>query len=414
MGAPVKPGKRGEAKAYEIRADYWRGKCPYRLLGSPKTEYAQAYATTKTEARAAAAQKADDILCNRKVFYGKGFDPKTTVAEVVMSWFAEHRQLKTNKRPQSFEPMRACIHPSKSGKSSKATVFITTSKLGQMRAADVRTTHVATYLESISHTAEKCRKSRDILIEAFAYAARHGLELPCGNPARETERPDRNPEDPRALTPAEFELYRQLEADYFAKHPRTDADRRYRDLVALTFELAARGGEATGVALDDIEFGRDDEGDYALVSVTGTVVRSKDVETGKQLLFRQDDTKMGRAKYVTVRNRAVVSMLRRRKLAAHPGQRLLFVTRSGGPLSLEEGMGRIVRLIRAGSELEWVTPKTLRKTAATWAEIQNAGAATKLGGWQVEGDSSVKRKHYVDRAQLPREAVPGASAYVPA
>ncbi|NNH69182.1 tyrosine-type recombinase/integrase [Nocardia uniformis] len=385
---PIPEGKRGEAHASidkERQAtgkkDYWRGICRYRLTGERKPRTAQAYRTSEAKAKRDAAEAADKALKTRKPEYGQKYSSKTTVLELCLSWYERECNTPDGNRGQSIAAFYTEIVKRPGGK--KGTVKIEGSELGKMAIGEVRTSHVERHLDPIRHMSEKAYRQRLILVEAFALAARD--DAITGNPARESETIERGHKDePRPFTPEETQRFWEIEAKYFELSP--TADKRFMDITRLTYDLLGRPGEALAVIWEDVDL------EAGTVAVTGTVVQVG--ADGKRKVWRQPMPKEDESVRTVKVSAESLAMLKRRWLAVgKPTTGLVFPNKLGNPISATMFRETWVRVLK-GTELDWATPKALRKTGMTRiSEKYGDKAAQQQGGHAI--GSRVTRKHYV-------------------
>ncbi|MEV6362008.1 tyrosine-type recombinase/integrase [Nocardia asteroides] len=373
------------AKASDTRpaSSKWRAWCRYGDADG-ETRIVQAFGRT----RPAAVDRLKKKLIGRKRVgpLGETITPDTTVGELVLMWFERYKTTKGS-RPQTVGQYYAQIHPAENGSADKVTIL--GSPLGRQKIGTVRASQAENYLNSLpAGTIRRWHKT--ILTGAFDMAVLDdALEV---NPFTRTTPSTRSAPRPRAFTADQYAQYRQLETDYFAR-PHCRTDRRFLDITELTYELAGRLGEALAVRWEDIDF------DAGTVAITGTIVDKDD--TGKKKVRRQDYPKTDESAGVVKVSTGCLSMLRRRKLATRPGAVLVFENRprdrkhAPGPINPDDVRG-VYRKIVAGTELDWSTPKTLRKTAVTrvYAAL-GLGAAQEMA--RHKPGSKVTQTHYIDR-----------------
>ncbi len=362
--------------------------------------------------------------------YGKN----CTVDEVVVAWIESYEGDKT-KRPQNAGKYRREIERSESPRAKKDKIVIVGSDLGRMKVKDVMPYHIRIHLAQLNWSTNKQSIQKSILNSAFQMVVDDGLLTynpvlsvkghrgEQGASRRRRKNAAANPyfpDEPMPFTPEEYAQYRQLESDYFANRDNTRwqrrPDPRFLDLTRLAYESAARPGEVVALRWDDVDV------NARTVTICGTVVtadlrvrqirklvedydlagneigpnpkwQGKDDDAIVLVNFRQPFTKT-RDSMRTVRVGAeTLAMLRRRRLAAKPGQTLVFPGRSGVVLPTRS-MAAAWRAIVQGTTLEWSTPRTLRSTRATRvAEVHGLPAARLILGH--EANSMVTTQHYV-------------------
>lgn len=374
------------AKASDTRpaSSKWRAWTRYGDADG-ETRIVQAFGRTKP----AAVDRLKKKLIGRKRVgpLGETITPDTTVGELVLMWFERYRDTKGS-RPQTVGQYYAQIHPAENGAADKVTIL--GSSLGRQKIGPLRASQAENYLNWLpAGTIRRWHKT--ILTGAFDMAVLDdALEV---NPFTRTTPSTRNAPRPRAFTADQLAQYRELETAYFAR-PRCRTDRRFLDVTELVYELAGRLGEALAVRWEDVDF------NAGTVAITGTIV-DKD-EFGKKKVRRQEFAKTDESAAVVRVSAACLSMLRRRKLAARPDAVLVFENRprdrkhTPGPINPDD-IRSVFRKIVAGTELDWSTPKTLRKTAVTRVfDAHGLGAAQEMA--RHKPGSKVTEKHYLDRS----------------
>ncbi|WP_039796361.1 site-specific integrase [Nocardia araoensis] len=428
---PLAPGEHGdfsEPKWNEQRQCFQI----YCLIGEPIGRPSRLWASGETKRKAKDALKERVKLWRPRHTALSAYSPDATVAEVVLSWLKAYEN-NTKKRPQNSRTYRREIEASTGPLAKKDKVVIVGSDLGRMKAVDVKPFHIRLHLEQLNWSTTKQALQKTILSQSFQMLVDDGLRdynpvtALKGYRGEHGQRAHRKnivvnpyfPEEPQPFTPEEMALYWELEAAYFGpENRRYRRDPKYRDYTKLVYDVAARPGE--GVAIrwtDGVDFDAgtvtlgatvvDTElrvrqirkviGDYQLDEheiVVPSGWREMDDDRVLSVVYRQPFTKtfesMGKTVKVTTES---LAMLRRRRLAAAPGQTLVMPSRAGKVLSADQ-MGKIWRRIVKGTEIEWSTPRTLRSTRATRvAEAHGIDAARLILGH--EKNSPVTTQHYV-------------------
>lgn len=392
-------------------------------MGPPRRHWA-----SSSKSKAAAKSNLTEVIANWKPHNQFIDRSDITVLEGARAWLAWYSKQKKN-RPQNVAQYRKEIELSDHPNGDPDKICIANSGIAQAKAADVKTFHVRQHLEKLDGFTNKQKLHKTILRQTFKFlraesvrddnpvddlegyrgenGQRHGRREGPENPYL--------PDEPTPFTPAEYELYRTLEAKYFDSHR---ADRRYLFFTELEYALAARPGEICAIRLDeDIDF------EASTVTIDGTVV-STGITVGKlrdlvksyklkgdQLAvrddwqeleddaivfatFRQPFAKTEESSRTMKVDASILSTLRRMKLAAAPGQTLLFVTKKGGKVMRTVLISRVWEAIVSGTELAWSTPRTLRATHAQRVKERfGLAAARKILGHQE--NSKVTRQSYV-------------------
>ncbi|MFF2084587.1 tyrosine-type recombinase/integrase [Nocardia sp. NPDC058176] len=382
-------GKRGEPKAYEDKArkaegkkDYFRGVCPWRGAGMPDPKNAQVYRESAPKAKRDAADKADDNLKNWKPTNGT-LDPNITVFELADLWIQRHEKHSGN-RGQSIGYYKRVIYKA-TQRPKPGVVKIEGSVLGKMKAVNVLTGHIEAHLDLVRHTPATARQHRIALRETFRLLVKSGLRE--YNPVNESDVVKIVRPEPRPFTPEQYTRYLELETAYFGKR-RNASRERYCDIRALMLDIVGRPGEALAVRREDVDR------KTGVVSVTGTIV-VYDATGGRCKAYRQEMPKTDESiRFVKV-SAATLEMLTRRINALPAEQALLFTTRNGTPVTPED-FNKTWNKIVEGSELDWSTPKALRKTAFKRITEKHGEEAAQAAGGHRKG-SRVTRDHYTGK-----------------
>ncbi|MEV0075267.1 tyrosine-type recombinase/integrase [Nocardia neocaledoniensis] len=427
--APGVPGKFSEPK-WNVERRTFQIHC---LVGEPYGKPSKVHASGATKPRARANLKSRVAQWKPKVESLGSYRADMTVAELCEAWLHRYERDAT-KRPQNAKHYRREINPATKGQGDEAKITISGSNLGTMKALETRPFHVRLHLEQMNGTGYKKSRQKSILRNAFQLLVDDGLrdDNPVNSLAREgavrtTMSTDHSrvghvnpyfPDEPRPFSTDEMNLYWEAERDFF---PRRNASRwfeqRYMDFTLMAYELAARPSEALAVRLDeDIDF------DRCEVTVAGTIIdtelrvhqvrsivdrynlRDDEIvyprgwpwyqeEEVVCVAFRQPFTKTAKSMRTIKVGSACMAMLRRRRIAAAPGHRLVLPSRTGKVVRSEQ-MSLTWKRIVQDVGLQWSTPRILRSTRATRvAEKYGLPAARLILGHEV--DSPVTARHYV-------------------
>ncbi|MCL2533790.1 MAG: tyrosine-type recombinase/integrase [Nocardiaceae bacterium] len=256
--------------------------------------------------------------------------------------------------------------------------------LGGVRIREATTGLLDRFLGAV--TSQTRRKwARVILTGMFALAARH--DAVDRNPVRETTAPRATTSRPRALTLAEVQ---QLRTNITSWQESQETGRpRGVDLVQIvdvTLGTGLRIGEVLALRWADIN----QTATPPTLTVVGTVVL-----VGEQFV-RQDRPKTDAGRRTIVLPEFVVTALSIQRDRGWDAISELVFPAHNGAVRSPHNVRRALRAARG--ELDWVSPHTLRKTAATFVdEMHGTGAAAHLLG---HSGTAVTEKHYIHRAAL--------------
>ncbi|MBF6347390.1 tyrosine-type recombinase/integrase [Nocardia cyriacigeorgica] len=428
---PGVAGKFSEPKWSESRKAYQI----YCLVGEPYGDPSKVHASGQSKPKAIANLKKRLAAWKPRAESLGAYAPTVTVEDLCRAWLHKYENDKT-KRPQNAKHYRREIEPATKGRAKADKITIVGSVLGKMKAADVRPFHIRIHLEQLNGFSYKNARQKSILRNAFQMLVDDGLRddnpvnsVKGGKGTRTKQVVNRTkkarnpffPDEPQPFTPNELSWYWDAERDYF---PRPNQSRwfeqRYMDFTRLAYELAARPSEALAIRFDDVDF------DAHEVTVSGTIVDTElrvrqlkevielyrlpddeivlprkwpdyDDEEVVCVAYRQPFTKTARSIRTIKVGPDCMAMLRRRKIAASPGHRLVIPSRTGQVVRSEQ-MSKTWAAIVSGSGLDWSTVKTLRSTRATRvAEKYGLPAARLILGH--EAGSAVTARHYVPEAR---------------
>ncbi len=366
-----------------------------------------------------------------------------TVIELVRAWFNhEKKQPTARRRIQTLAPyyqeIEVAAHPR--GKPIK----IANSPIAGMKALEVKRRHIRAHLDRLGATPTKQIMHKTILNQAFQMLADDDIRDDFINPVasikgyngKDAPKKSRrqkavNPYfdgEPAPFTEEEMAMYWRLEKKYFAADARRDA--RFRDYTMLLYETAGRPGEGLAIRLDeDIDF------EHGTVSIDGTLVPTKvfagdvakiikefdlspeeisvrpdwaelDPDVRVSVMFRQPFPKTQSSLRTIKVSPEALAMLKRRKLAARPGQKFLFLSQFGTMVRHVHAEA-IFRKIVASTPLEGATLRTLRATKATrvaekylpQGKDYALARAREILGHEV--GSRITQEHYVAFAERP-------------
>lgn len=337
-----------------------------------RTKQAEATGTSQAAARRAL----EAVVRERTRDIGQDVTAATTVEQLAVAWLRELEQSKL--RARTMDEYRALV---------EGAVI---PALGGLALREVTVGRVQRFLSTLAETTPaKARNTKVVLSEMFALAVRH--DALQHNPVAGTRLPHVDRKPPRALSPDE---YRELRANVagWASRPADTGRPRTPDLVDVLDVLAGTGlriGELCALRWVDVDL----EGERPTLTVAGTVTQVK----GKGLI-RQAVPKTDAGHRTVMLPRFVVTVLLRRSVAVPEGDESGLVFPSSAlTLRSPHNLRRQLRDAR-GEGFGWVTPHTLRRSAATAIDraMGTDAAAAQLG----HASPSVTGLHYVERAAM--------------
>ncbi|MFF3569125.1 tyrosine-type recombinase/integrase [Nocardia jiangxiensis] len=407
-------------------------------IGEPKPfkpSLVRASGKTKRQAKDALKRRCGEW--KPKVTWSGSYGDKCTVAEAARAWLTSYEK-NPKKRPQNSRSYRNEIERSTSARARKDKFVVVDSTLGDMKAVDVKPYHIRHHLEELNWSTTKQETHKALLRMTFQMLVEDGLldynpvstVKSHGRAGRRRKGSSANPyfpDEPRPMSPDETSRYWALEKARFDDSSyRTP--KRYRDYTMLAYALAARPSEAVAVRWDDVDIAA------GTVTIAGTIVDTSlrvwqvrkviddydlaeheivvrpdwhelDEQAVVTVAFRQPFTKTSGSMRTIKVDADCLVMLRRRKLAAVPGQTLVLPSRVGKILRTNK-MSTVWHSIVKDTELSWSTLKTLRSTRATRvAESHGVPAARLILGH--EENSAITTQAYVS---LERPVVDFADA----
>lgn len=334
----------------------------------------QVEATGTSQASARRALEA--VVRERTRDVGQDVTGATTVEALGVAWLAELEQSKL--RPRTVAEYRALV--------DGAVV----PALGGLELREVTVGRVQRFLSTLAEfTPAKARNCKVVLSEMFALAVRH--DALQHNPVAGARLPHVDRKPPRALSPEDYRALRTNVAAWVRKPAETGRPRT-PDLVDVLDVLAGTGlriGELCALRWEDVNL----DGEHPTLTVAGTVTQVKGLG-----LIRQDVPKTDAGHRTVLLPRFVVGVLMRRMVAVPEGDDSGLVFPSAAlTLRSPHNLRRQLRDAR-GEEFGWVTPHTLRRSAATAIDraMGTDAAAAQLG----HASPSVTGLHYVERASV--------------
>ncbi|MCR2051771.1 site-specific integrase [Actinomyces bowdenii] len=252
--------------------------------------------------------------------------------------------------------------------------------LGERRLREITTRTVEVTIDAISekHGPGVARTSRVVLSQLMGTAVR--MDAIDRNPVSDARRPRAPKPEPRALTPAEISTLRAALAAYEARG-RSKAD--VSDVVEVSLATGARIGEVLALRWEDVDL------EAGTVTICGTVaLPAKPPMTP----FRQGHPKTSSSIRTLLLPAFGVEVLLRRRVKGAPSDLVFPSARDTvrDPAAVRKTLKRALE----GTDLEWVTPHTFRRTVATLVRDPETAAGVLGNG------TDMARRHYIERAPM--------------
>jgi len=277
--------------------------------------------------------------------------------------------------------------------------------VGGLRVREASTAKLEVYVRRVA--AERGAATavivRSVLSGMFSEAQR--FDAVVVNPIAATRVPKRTKGEIRAMSFSEFEGMRAHAVE--ALKPLTKEERLARangdvrrmgganraqtplDVIDFLIATGARASEVLGLCWGDVHL----DGDVPFVRIHQQVIREK--ERGLVLA----PTKERDVRLLALPAFAVDMLSRRATMPTNQDGAVF--TNVRGNLIDPSNMRSVWRRLFKGTEWEWVTQKTLRKTVATVIDMELGSelAAKQLG----HTSDAVTRKHYIAASKLPQD-----------
>lgn len=370
MGRPPTPlGTWGKITRHQLPNGMHQARARYRDYDG-KTRGVKANGATAASAERALLQNLRDRAQTHDT--DAAITPDTTIATLSSAWIS-HREDENNLSLQTLGTYRDVI----------ANTIL--PALSDVRIRETTTGLLDRHLTAITSSTRR-KWARIILTGMFKLAAQH--DAVDRNPVRETSAPRSVAKETRALT---LDEVRQLRTNIDTwQHDQEHGRPRGIDLVQIVDVMLGTGlriGEVLALSWTDTRL--DEE--PPTITVNGTVV----LVDGKFVLQSRPKTRSGR-RTIALPRFVVASLEKQRARGWEQISPLVFPSATGTVRS-PHNVRRNLRAAR-GTELDWVTPHTLRKTAATFVDATfGTGAASQLLG---HSGTAVTEKHYIHRAAL--------------
>lgn len=350
-------------------------------------------AVRQVSATGTTASKAESALRDRLAVRKQGsteLNSETLVQDLAEQWFIQRQR--DGLKYRTLEGIRASLDQH------------IIPALGNLRIREATTSRLDMFIQAlaVSNGPGTGRKARSNLSGMFKLAIRY--DAATANPALGTLHPKVSLGEVHAMTLPDFLRFRahaeqavQPETAQ-SRIERSGGDPRRRgglnrshtivDVIDFLIGTGCRAAEVLGVCWEDVHL--DDPVPW--VRIHRQVQRQK----GKGLTLvptKEDDVRM------LALPGFAANMLRRRLAGEPPNEWGVVFTNVRGNLIDPVNMRRVWHSIFDGTEWEWVTPKTLRKTVATIVAAEQGSelAAKQLG----HASDTVTKMHYIEQSRKP-------------
>lgn len=378
---PIPVGAWGNISISGKRGNY-RATARFRLANGrsvPRFRTGQ----TKEAARNALLEHLTEM---REQTIGGEVSGSTTVGSFADDWFTRWRE--------SANP------PASTVRTYRAAVKWIRAELGMLRLTECTTGRLEKGVGRIAeaHGQTTAKQTRSVLRKIFADAVR--LDALSTNPALGISTVKEQPQDVRAMTAKEVQALRTAARAWEATPVTANKPvrREIADSIDVMLGTGVRIGELLAIRWDDVDL----EATPPTVSVMGTVTLGAD---GGGMQY-QPAPKSETSKRILYLPSIAVDALRRQFDDRE------FRVESEAVFASEIGTWRDpsnyrahFRQVRKLAKLDWVTPKTIRKTVATTIYSADGldNASQQLGHSEV----GVTAKHYVQRLNIGPAGVVG-------
>ncbi|WP_145998039.1 site-specific integrase [Brevibacterium antiquum] len=378
---PIPVGAWGNISISGTRGNY-RATARFRLANG-KTVPRFRGGATKEAARNALLEHLTEL---RDQTIGGEVSGAVTLGSFADDWFTRWRE--------SSDP------PASTVRTYRAAVKWIREELGMLRLTECTTGRLEKGVARIgeAHGQTTAKQSRSVLRRIFADAVR--LDALTANPALGVSTIKDAPQMVRAMTADEVQALRTAATTWEATPVTSNKPvrREIADSIDVMLGTGIRTGELLGMRWDDVDL----DADVPTVSVMGTVTRGADDEG----MIYQPAPKSETSKRVLYLPTIAVDALRRQFDVRE------FRPESEGIFASEFGTWRDpsnyrahFREVRAMAGLDWVTPKTIRKTVAT--AIYSADGLDNASQQLGHSEVGVTAKHYVQRLNIGPAGVVG-------
>lgn len=290
--------------------------------------------------------------------------------------------------------------PASTVRTYRAAVKWIKEELGMLRLTECTTGRLERGVVRISdaHGQTTAKQARSVLRRIFADAVR--LDALTANPALGISTVKERPQEVRAMTAAEVQQLRTAARKWEATPVTANKPvrREIADSIDVMLGTGVRIGELLAIRWDDVDL----EATPPTISVMGTVALGADgggmqyqpapkSETSKRILYLP-----------TIAAEALRRQFEDREF--RPGSEAVFASETGTWRDPSNYRAHF-RQVRKIAELDWVTPKTIRKTVATTIYTADGldNSSQQLGHSEV----GVTEKHYVQRLNIGPAGVVG-------
>lgn len=376
---PLPLGAHGKINRRQLDDGRWEASCRVRDWDGKTRKVAVVRGTGRKDDSGKAAEDALlERLATRPGAQTDELDNNATVSELYRAWKVQHR--KANGKPVTPQTWRVY---------EQTFTRHVEPALGSLRLYEVRPSRLERFLSTLSaRTPSAARFARVILSSMFSYAAR--LDVIESSPMRDVSAMTTEKEPTKALTVEEVAALRSTIRAWQETPVRGRArGEDLLDIVDVMLGTGCRIGEVLALRWEDVDL----ESTPPTATVTGTLVTLPG-----EGVVRQDHPKTATSRRTIVLPRFTVAALLHRQVEGWPNPHDVVFPSETGTLKNPNNVRRQLRDARKGTDLEWVTPHTFRRTVATLVKRERdlEVASDVLG----HSDTRVTREAYIDGAQL--------------
>ncbi|MFT9774192.1 site-specific integrase [Brevibacterium casei] len=313
-------------------------------------------------------------------------DGAVTLGSFAADWFTRWRE--------------AASPPASTVRTYRAAVKWIREELGRLRLTECTTGRLEKGLQRIcdAHGQATAKQARSVLRKLFADAVR--LDALTTNPALGISTVREKPQEVRAMTAEEVARLRAAARTWEATPVTANKPvrREIADSIDVMLGTGVRIGELLGIRWDDVDL----ETSPPTISVMGTVTLGAD---GQGMTYQPAPKSETSKRILYLPAIAAEALCRQFEVREFRAESQAVFASEVGSWRDPSNYRAHFRQVRDLAGLDWVTPKTIRKTVATTIYTADGldNASQQLGHSEV----GVTAKHYVQRLNIGPAGVVG-------